>query len=230
MFGLAEGTAVEQAWRTWNLQTATGTAATCCNVQVWQHWNGGITIGTNAATAVNIWPIWNQILTAGTTANVIEFNTASIWQQWQGPFADGSVQAPAFIHGENEQQREARVAYELREAERRKVTEAERAIAAERARQLLLENLTEDQRRELAEKKHFHLRTRSGRIFRLHVGQGRSHNVKELTGDRIVKSYCAYPTGDIPEDDAILGQKLALEHDEGEFLRLAYSHDVQAAA
>ena len=46
--------------------------------------------------------------------------------------------------------------------------------------------------------------------------------MKELEGDREVRSYCIAPNDHtIPDDDALLAQKLALDHDETEFLRIA---------
>jgi hypothetical protein len=94
--------------------------------------------------------------------------------------------------------------------------------AKAKARELLLVCLDEEQRRDYEERHYFTVTSDTGRRWRIKVHQGQSGNV-ELLGEhgQAVARYCAHPPEYLPDGDAWLAQKLALEADEGAFLRVA---------
>lgn len=98
-----------------------------------------------------------------------------------------------------------------------------RQKAKERAALLLQENLSEKQRLELAAKGYFTLVVASNgekRYYQVH--QGRNGNVHQVDahGNKIGQ-YCAHPRISCPDEDTMLAQKLMLESQEQEFLRIA---------
>jgi hypothetical protein len=102
-----------------------------------------------------------------------------------------------------------------------------------RARKLLLQMLNEDQQKELDEKNRFHLTVHSQdgsmRVYRVDYGfQG---NVKLLGADgQPTKSYCIHSDSRLPYEDQMLAQKLLLEANEPEFLRIANESIVRRRA
>ena len=99
----------------------------------------------------------------------------------------------------------------------------ERAAAKERAERLLEENLSESQREELATQRYFTVEGGgSKRTYRVKAGLGVHGNVVEVDEQgREVANLCAAPRGDLPEADALIAQKLWLEHREEEFRQVA---------
>lgn len=102
-----------------------------------------------------------------------------------------------------------------------------------RARRLLVQMLNADQKKELEEKNQFHLtvhdRDGSMRVYRIEYGfQG---NVKLLgTNGQPVKRYCIHADSRLPYEDQMLAQKMLLEANEPEFLRIANMAHIRAAA
>ena len=195
-------------------------------VNLWPTWNNQWTVRSGVATtaatnavitiAGQTWQGWNQtyqvnpITYAGT--GTITINT-SAWKAWNNIFAKRELTA---------EEKAAEAQARLRAEEEAKKARLEAEAAKVRARKLLFGFLTDEQKREAEEFKRFHLTTRSGRRFRLHMGRGRHGNVKELEGDKEVRSYCISPDDHtLPEEDALLAQLLALKHDEAEFVRVA---------
>ena len=115
----------------------------------------------------------------------------------------------------------------LKDAERRR----KREESIERAQRLLKSMLTEEQAHDLETKKHFNLTVidgKSGEEKRYRIDQGYAGNVKLLgPNGRPIKSYCIHArTIDdegiaLPNEDHMLAQKLLLECNEEEFLRIA---------
>jgi hypothetical protein len=97
----------------------------------------------------------------------------------------------------------------------------ERKRARKRARKLLWANLAPDQRRELRRKGRFHVTGSKGNVYR--IASSVPFNVRlagEAKRSRIF--FCLEAEDpDLPMEDIMLAQKLLLETDEGEFLRLA---------
>ncbi len=99
--------------------------------------------------------------------------------------------------------------------------------ASRRAEALLFEHLTDEQIEEWKASKQFHVQTREGeRVYR--IKRGRAGNIVLVKdGDREAErlaSFCIHeyhPDGSVPLEDNVLAQKLLLEADEDEFLRIA---------
>jgi hypothetical protein len=94
------------------------------------------------------------------------------------------------------------------------------AEAIKRATTLLRTNLTPEQRATFDQKGIFYLYTQSGKKYR--IEKGYAHNVKLVDEtDKVLTTYCAHPAEILPDEDAMLAQKLALETDEAGFLGVA---------
>jgi hypothetical protein len=101
------------------------------------------------------------------------------------------------------------------------LSEKELRKARKRAKKLLHSHLDPEQRRELKRKGHFHVYGSKGNLYR--IAARYPYNVR-LAGEakRSRMFFCLEPDDpEIPLEDVLLAQKLMLESDEGEFLRLA---------
>jgi hypothetical protein len=98
------------------------------------------------------------------------------------------------------------------------------AAAEERAWGLLLEHLTDAQRRGLEQHGHFHVTGgRTGQTYR--IRRGTQVNIDVLgRGNRVVDRLCFQPRGAPTTGDTMLAQKVMLELDEDEALRAAVRH------
>lgn len=94
-----------------------------------------------------------------------------------------------------------------------------------KALKLLKEMLTREQRRELLKEKRFHVLGQDGKTYRITPKE--IHNVFELDGDRVVKEFCIVTRG-LPSYDQMLAQKLLLETNIAEFLRIANTWEIGA--
>jgi len=85
-------------------------------------------------------------------------------------------------------------------------------LIQERAEKLLLEGLDVGQRAQLDRENCFEVVGNLGHRYRIH--RGRTRNVYQLDQDgTVIRALCAAPL-DVPEADAMLAQKLLIEHDE----------------
>ncbi len=91
---------------------------------------------------------------------------------------------------------------------------------------LLLENLNEEQRAEYKRLKYFRVIV-GEKIYR--IKRGRVGNIELIDDAGIVARYCVHPAVGCPDQDTMLAQKLMLENDEKELLRLANVHFQRAA-
>lgn len=194
------------------------TASTGTSACVWMSWNGA----TNAADTTTNGP-WYQWCQTGTTASTLTIST-NCWVQWNNGTAVTNVVQPRVASyqppPETAEQKAARVVQEAKWKTEREAAERKRIAAETRAEELFHEHLTEPQRKEVKEKRHFHIVSEKGKRYRIHIDSG-SGNVSELGDDgKVAQRYCAHPRG-VPKFDQILAQKLALEVCEHEFLRVA---------
>jgi hypothetical protein len=97
---------------------------------------------------------------------------------------------------------------------------AARARARDRARELLLSLLTEEQARTYEGDGWFEVAGSDGGLFRIHSA-GQAGNVQEILAGRPVASYCCHPPGGLPDADAHVAQMLHLQTDEAGFRRTA---------
>jgi hypothetical protein len=93
-------------------------------------------------------------------------------------------------------------------------------MAAARGLKLLVENLTEEQRRQYQSCGYFDaIGSVTGRRYRIH--HGTSRNVIELGTDQGRSGRCFAPQGPLVAGDCMLGQKVAIETCEDEVLSKA---------
>ncbi len=173
-----------------------------------------MTIGTAIHNEVEAWTNWIQ--------EAYQAVDDRVWMNWVGEsnhrieVRETRAQAEARRLAQEQQLREMRAAEELR----RKMT----AEADRKAKQLLIENISKEQRRTLRDKGYFDVQVK-GKTYRIRWG---SHgNVYLVHGDREVVSYCIQPP-DVPPGDAMLAQKLLLETDEASFLKIANARQLVA--
>jgi hypothetical protein len=194
---------IDTSWADWSC--ANDTAAT------WTTWT--------TATATSSTIVWNYWVT---TSDITTSSSASTWGQW---IVDGQCfQATSTRDERTAEQRQAddaRFAAERQEIQRRADEEHARRLAAtEKARALLLSMLDTKQKETLHKQRFFEVVAKhSRRRYRIHHG---THGNVRLLDDngREVTRYCGQPTG-VPTEDSMLAQKLQIEHDEAEFVRLS---------
>lgn len=163
----------------------------------WLTWTSG-----NAITASSLAPLVPlvQDYTNATTSGALTLN----WVQWVSQQEETAEQRTA-----------RRQAHEVA-CQRQRDFEAVRKAAGERAERLLVACLSSQQRGQLQAQGWFTVQGRSGRVFQ--IRRGRVRNVVEIATRR---TYCCHPVDGVPDADTMLCQKLMIETQEDEFLRLA---------
>lgn len=205
--------------------------------------NGGTVIvsATNTGTTADVWPYWQESSTATITSTGA---SQIIWIRWNSAdnvtcgastndsliIDGGTGSTVTWTHWVRAQEQSAeQVQRELLRQEewraQRLKLEAEEAEAKKRAEKLLTEHLSPPQREQLAAKGHFELDviSRNGERRRYQIRRGWSGNVKQVcpSSGRILRSLCIHPRETVPVADNMLAQKLLLEANEEEFLRVA---------
>lgn len=98
--------------------------------------------------------------------------------------------------------------------------------AEDKARELLLSCLDDEQRADYEAYEHFHVQVRNKRY---RITKKRVGNVYRIEEGRTVESICIHPSGG-PLEDQMLSQKLMLETDEERFLRIGNRTDRRGLA
>jgi len=165
----------------------------------WTSTGATTTTFTNNTADTSAWAGWS---TTATTANL-----NVVWNSWATGTGAGTQQVAYVVRTGADRARAAAEAEERKEAR-------------ERARALLAEHLTARQRRELRDQGWFSLRSSRGGVYR--ICQGQVQNVLAEVDGRVARRYCAHPQAvRVPDEDAMLAQKLMLESDEDAFLAVA---------
>lgn len=181
------------------------------------------TVGSYGGTATTAnYVIWNQCVTAAATGSpyygqittatqTISFPYNSFDTPTVGTTATNFVYA-SFV-AESEEQR-------LEREQRERDDQAKEASRTKRAREALLSVLTDVQRRQYETEKHFELQV-NDRLYRVRPGC----RVERLDpqSKQIQSYFCIHPalSHNLPSEDVALSQKLLLEANEKEFLRIA---------
>lgn len=197
----------------------TSTSSSSAGDTVWLTWcnNTATTSTASSISTADAWFAWNG--TAATTTS-----TSTVWYRWVGDGYQGAVtqargDTPEEIAEQERQVQEARE----RMQERNRIMQ----LAEERAEQCLLEHLDVEQREQWRARKHFIVRGRSGRRYRI-----RSFSIGNIDaidrGGRITHRLCVHAY-DIPKADNLLAQKLHLEADDDYVERIANRHGVHQA-
>ena len=199
---------VDYTYSVWCSETPT---ATTTHAVTWTEWT--------CTSPTNVTP------TASTTTN------SEAWYYWT---TDSTGAAGGYRHSEHDQDRLRRlrpqITPEQREQRERQQAENERRWAAERAEkqtakdradELLDANLTDAQRSDLARDGFFFVDSLKGNKYRIRRGRVANVDAMHKCGERVSHKLCAHPQLYVPDGDTMLAQKLMLEHNEDEFLRLA---------
>jgi hypothetical protein len=131
--------------------------------------------------------------------------TASIWQTWETNWTETTWIATPTPY----------TPYYDEQAEKKK-----RAAVA-KARKLLVMNLDSDQLKDFKKHRYFLVEGSRGNLYQ--VRTGRSHNVRQLDLETMkpIRTLCAHPIEAVPDFDTMLAQKLWIESDEAEFVKMA---------
>jgi hypothetical protein len=203
--------------------------------QVYRGWVTGTS--TSATTIDLLWPDIGTSSTATWTATGTTAAANAVWtsNSWLMPTHTQVRWTPQVIERTPEQIAEVAAKAELARQERVR-DEAKKKIftdaAKVRARNLLMQMLNADQKKELEEKNLFHLtvHSRDGSMKVYRIEYGYAGNVKLLGNDgQPVKRYCIHADYRLPYEDQMLAQKMLLEANEPEFLRIANMTQLRAA-
>lgn len=183
---------------------------------VWFYWTGDTSSANyTTATSATTWTYW-------ATENVT--SASSAWVMWTSAGdATSDYTLQPIVDERTDEQKAADEARWQAERERvaaaAKQAEDARKAARDKARALLVSMLNEKQREQLQREMFFEIVSQSQKRYR--IRQGTHGNVRLLdAGGKEVTRYCGQPNG-VPDEDAMLAQKLQLEYDEASFLRLA---------
>jgi hypothetical protein len=202
----------------WNSTYTTSTYPVTYGYNAWPTWCEGT--GATATASTNVWNDWLTY-----TVNATTTITSQVWQEWAAqPYLGYRRQrVTAWTPPPPPSPREQSIS-----ETRTRVSMMRERVAARRARRLLLDHLDAVQSAELAVEHCFHVETADGRR-RYRIRQGVAGNVELVRdGDRVAAPggrlgrYCCHiEIGGVPAEDHMLVQKLMLEANEPEFLRLA---------
>lgn len=193
---------------------------------LWDTWNINYSTTSSMYVDNKIWLKWNECSSTATTATT--YMSPATWRYWNNSAFSNSYAMPTPLT--EEQRAEQRAAAERRRVEQAAATAKrveEERFAKERAEKLLLEHLSEEQRKEWVTSRQFHLHSQSGR--RYCIKAGRQHNVFEVDANgRRLKELCGHVRDVVPNEDNVLAQKLALELMEADFLKTCNIWDLTA--
>jgi hypothetical protein len=197
-------------------------SGTVSNGYIFNNWCSEMT----NSTSDNTWQIWAGSTTSSGTITCSTTNDT--WNSWIRIGSSRIISPERRVLTAEEIRAEEVARAEAQEALRRRsiAMEAEARVREEKAREaaaraetLLLSILSERQREELHRDKAFVV---EGRHARYRIRRGWSGNVDVIGRDgRIQRRLCAHPVIHVPNADNMAAQKLMLETNEDEFLRIA---------
>lgn len=167
------------------------------------NWYGqsSITVTETTTSNVAIWSSWIQTSNSATTTNQ--------WCQWV---------TQAYYRKATKKEIAEQKRYRREQAKLLAEAEKKRLEVKQRAEKLLVEHLSDAQRATLEKHSYFDVAI-GERTYRIH--RGTHGNVRLLNEKGQEKTlFCVQPPG-VPTEDAMLAQKLHLEANEQEFLRVA---------
>lgn len=187
-------------------------------------WNTDSTTMTS-----NYWPYWTQALATNTVTiqwrywvkNTYSSQIVSSSQLQNFAARQGYIPPAPRVRTAAEIAEEAR--QQARYLEERRATQRRMAEILERAEGLLMQHLTELQRKEYKKHRHITVRSQTGRKFRLGATHSSGNIILLNDKDEQVSKYCAHPW-DVPMPDTLLSQIMHLRHNEAEFLARANRH------
>lgn len=174
---------------------------------------------TTSASTITATNPWGQWITAG-CGSATTITSSVTWNSWN---SNTVTIYPNMVLGgltETEEQRRSRLNLQSQYAKEQKAAERLRNRAKLRAKKLLVDHLNPQQREDYEKRGFFHLYTNKGRKYRIHQGTHGNVRLVDVTTDEELGRYCSQPSG-VPDEDAMLAQKLYLEIDEDEFIARA---------
>lgn len=211
--GTTMGNAPWESWNTVYTATSATTISITASNQIWMAWN---LVHTGPGTGWNIvnnqiWPAWNEQY--GPELVTVNLVTADPAHHPVSVNADSSAVKVDMDAIRAEQAR--RIA--AQQAEREEYNRA-RLLANDRAEELLLSMLTEEQAASYKVRGWFEVRgSRGGRWRIRNVGQAGNVDLMPEIGDEAEMSFCCHPPDHLPVADAHLAQMLHLVTDEDGF-------------
>jgi hypothetical protein len=198
---------------------------------VQQYCNTSVTTTNTAQYYVPSWGSWSsnaaviqyELAQQMYTPIITSTGTDQIWQQWV-TMGNGTITTSpnsyTYVQETPEEMEARRV--------QRSQYEKECAAARTRARILLEDFLSEEQKLELVVKGRFHVTGSKGRRYCIRA-TGQAGNVDLLKSDgQVQATLCCHPRrapdGYLPDGDAWLMQMIELRHDEDHFLATANVH------
>lgn len=189
----------------------------------WYAWcsttNTTVTMGDQA------WAAWNSTVSSTTGSYALNYTTGTSYTYAQAQWVSWNVQYTELTEEQQAALAEAQRGQEARRAAQQAewdAAKAEREKASERAVELLLSLLSDEQAATYAEHGWFEVRGSSGRRWRIR-NRGQSGNVDLMPeiGEKHEATYCAHPAEWLPDADAHVAQMLALVTDDEAFMRVA---------
>lgn len=203
-------TGAADTWSAWTTTSSTSTARTYTTDNVWYAWSDSKITATATATTTttnDTWVTWTTDSTTGRGVRNVQIRQV----------APPHFYRPGAEQRAEDRARAARIAV-AREEKARKQAEADA-----RANELLMDNLTEQQKEDVVRDGFFFVPSkRPDRQYR--IRKGRVGNVDVMEKGRVLHRLCAHPDVQCPDDDTRLAQKLMLEHMEDAFIGRANVH------
>jgi len=194
--------------------------------RVWSRWITDTSVtGSTTVSDTFTFPIGSGITQAASDVwNTVAWQSNAHTEGWRLTRAESVIARVESLADRVLRQHRERIARRERLRDRQRAQRF-RSAADRRAEDLLRSMLSEEQRRELDEHNHFHVRVPDPRqlgcqrVYRIERGfQG---NVKLIENGRATRRYCIHADARLPHADQMLAQKLMLESDEADFLRIA---------
>lgn len=165
-------------------------------------WQQGYT-GTVATTTDTFW--------VNTTTQTTNGINAGVWQLWNNGtaayFSNGAVRV-AVDPGWTPEQRWDQARRALISRNRSRAGLMRRRIAERVADELLLSQLSPEQREEYQRLQRFHV-VADGKTYR--IRRGWAGNIDLIEDDRVAERWCVHPARTVPVPDNLLAQKLMIE-------------------
>jgi hypothetical protein len=177
----------------------------------WAYWVYDVySTASTSSTVSQVWNNWTSDI--GTSSYTTTDYTYTIWVQ--GVY--DNLEQKTISAEERKRNEEAA---ERARKEREKL-EIERKERERKAYLFLMLCLNNSQKQQLEKNNYFELEVAGGRRYRINKGQCR--NIQELDKDgKKVRTLCFHPKDNLHDYDAMAIQKLALEADEAEALKVA---------
>lgn len=181
--------------------TATTSASTgSTDGVIWTNWmyisNLQLAQGTGTYNSDTIWFNWTTTSSGTVDASYDQETSNYIWSSW-------TIAQPEVV-----------------EVVTPRIDFGSADKSVERAKALLMEHLSEKQKKQLIERGEFVVKSKSGKHYA--ITKGRAGNVFSLDEHRKrVNRYCIHPTDYVPDYDTMLSQMIWLKWNEEEFLKVA---------